>query len=147
MPTGYRMEWDTLEEETRVVRNMGEGDEVWDGLEGWVNVDGWCIVVIGGRVETWEIAREGLDGWGRGGVLGGSVVVGGRQGMDGTWWGGMQGKGHVFQGIHLEYMVEKGIWWRYSNTDVPIYSDLHTYSWPRILVHKKYNYTNLSHQN
>ena len=33
-----------------------------DGVEGWVNVDGWCIVVEGGRVETWEITREGVDG-------------------------------------------------------------------------------------
>ena len=45
---------------------MGEGDEVWDGVEGWVNVDGCCIVVEGGRVETWENAREGVDGWGGG---------------------------------------------------------------------------------
>ena len=25
-------------------------------------------MVGGGRVETWEIAREGVDGWGRGGA-------------------------------------------------------------------------------
>ena len=46
--------------------NMGEGDKVWDGVEGWVNVDGWCIMVGEGRVETWEITREGVDGWGGG---------------------------------------------------------------------------------
>ena len=51
-----------------------------------MNVDGWCNVVEGGRVETWETAREGVDGWGRG-ELNGSVVVGGRKGMDGTRWG------------------------------------------------------------
>ena len=42
---------------------------------------------------------------------------------------------------------EKGSRWRDSDTDVPIWWDLHTYSWHRVLVHKKYNYTNLSHQN
>ena len=46
--------------------NMEEGDEVWDEVEGWVNVDGWCIMVGGERVETWEIARDAVDGWGRG---------------------------------------------------------------------------------
>ena len=45
---------------------MEEGDEFWDGVEGWVNVDGWCIMVEGGRVETWEIVRKGVDGWGGG---------------------------------------------------------------------------------
>ena len=80
---------------------MGEGAKVWDRVEGWVNVDGWCNVVRGGRVEIWEIVREGVDGWGEGGELDGSVVVDGRQGMDGMGWGGMQGKGHVCQGLHL----------------------------------------------
>ena len=47
---------------------MEEGDEVWDGVKGWVNVDGWCNVVGGGRVETWETAREGVDGWAVGGA-------------------------------------------------------------------------------
>ena len=37
----------------------------------------------------------------------GSVVVDGRQGMDEMRWGGMQGKGHVCQGLHLAYMVGK----------------------------------------
>ena len=41
------------------------------------------------------------------GELDGSVVVDERKGMDGTWWGGMEGKGHVCQGIHLAYMVGK----------------------------------------
>ena len=41
------------------------------------------------------------------GKLDGSVVVDGRKGMDGMGWGGMQGKGHVFQGLHLAYMVGK----------------------------------------
>ena len=49
-------------------------------------------MVKAGRVETWEIAREAVDGWGRGewandvtkkGEMDGSVVVDGRQGMDG----------------------------------------------------------------
>ena len=49
-----------------------------------------------------------MDGWDRGGgKLDGSVLVGGRKGMDRMGWGGMQGKGHVFQGIHLAYMVGK----------------------------------------
>ena len=34
-------------------------------------------------------------------TLGGIV----REGVD--WWGGMEGKGHVFQGIHMAYMVGK----------------------------------------
>ena len=67
---------------------MEEGDEVWDGVEGWVNVDGWCILVGRGRVETWEISKEGMDGWGGGesekvvmktGEMDGSVVVYGRK--------------------------------------------------------------------
>ena len=41
------------------------------------------------------------------GEMDGSVVVDRRQGMDGMGWGGMQGKGHVCRGIHLEYMVGK----------------------------------------
>ena len=45
---------------------MGDGAEVSDWVEGWVNVDRWCIMVGGGKAETWEIAREGVDGWGRG---------------------------------------------------------------------------------
>ena len=41
------------------------------------------------------------------GEMDGSVVVDGRKGMDGTGWGGMQGKELVCQGIHLAYMVGK----------------------------------------
>ena len=63
---------------------MEEGDEVWDGVEGWVNVDGWFNVVVGGRVETWETAREGVDGWGGGGW------------MEVWWWVG--GKGWMERG-------------------------------------------------
>ena len=73
-------------------------------------------MVGGGRVETWEIAREGVDEWGRGeqvkdvmekGELDVSVVVDGRQGLDGMGWGGMHGKGHVCQGLHLAYVLRK----------------------------------------
>ena len=31
---------------------------------------------------------------------------------------------------------EKGSRWRNSDTDMPMCSGLHTYSWPHILVHK-----------
>ena len=42
------------------------------------------------------------------GELDGILVMDGRQGMDGTGWGGMHGKGHVCHGLHLTYMVGKG---------------------------------------
>ena len=54
---------------------------------------------------------KGAGGWvghgGGGRELDGSVVVGGRQGMYGTRWGGMHGKGHVWKGLHMAYMVGK----------------------------------------
>ena len=31
-----------------------------------MNVDGWCIMVRGGSMETWEIAREEVDRCGGG---------------------------------------------------------------------------------
>ena len=36
----------------------------------------------------------------------------------------------------LNIWWEKGSRWRDSDTDVPMCSNLHTYSWPRTLVHK-----------
>ena len=39
------------------------------------------------------------------GELDESVVVDGRQRLDGMGWGREQGKGHVCQGLHLAYMV------------------------------------------
>ena len=74
---------------------------------------------------------------------------GGWEARDGwNWVGRDAGKGTCMPGATPGiYGGKKGIRWRNSDNDVPIYSDLHTYSWPRILVHKKYNYTNLSHQN
>ena len=63
----------------------------------------------------------------------------------------------VGEGSRVRDMYARGytshIWWkkesrwRDSHTDVPVCLDLHTYSQPSILVHKKITYTKLSHPN
>ena len=64
------------------------------------------------------------------------------RGEEGCWERDMYVRGYTW---HI--LWEKGSRWRDSDIGIPMHSDMHTYSWPPILVHKKYNYKNLSHQN